>query len=204
MTQKTAWFMLHRIRLGMQGQTWERLSGEVEADETFIGGKLSYSKKARDNKRKGLPWDPNLNKTRVLGVVQRGGAARAWTVPNLKTKTMLPKLQDSIRPDATLYTDAAHSLYLIGKRFSIHRWINHALKYVEGDVHTNNIECFWSVLKRTIGGTYIHVNPRHLDRYLAEQVFRFNERENVDGERFVKATKGSDQKRLTYKELTAK
>lgn len=202
-TQKTAWFMLHRIRLGMQSKTWEQLSGEVEADETFIGGKLSYSKKARECSRHGEPWDPNLNKTRVLGAVQRGGEVRAWSVPDLKYKTMLPKLQKAIRPDAVLYTDAAYTLYKIGSRFSLHRYINHALKYVEGEVHTNHIENFWSVLKRTIGGTYIHVNPRHLDRYLAEQVFRFNERENVDGARFIKAAKGADQKRLTYKELIA-
>jgi transposase-like protein len=203
-TQKTAWFMLHRVRLAMQSKTWERLSGEVEADETFVGGKLSHSKEARRRSRKGIPWDPNFNKTRVLGAVQRGGEVRAWAVPNLKRDTMLPKLQESIRPDAVLYTDGSNVLYSIGKKFSLHKWINHALKYVEGEIHTNNIECFWSVLKRTIGGTYIHVNPRHLDRYLAEQVFRFNERENVDASRFERAAKGADQKRLTYRELIAK
>ncbi|HVR45601.1 MAG TPA: transposase [Candidatus Binatia bacterium] len=81
---------------------------------------------------------------------------------------------------------------------------HHLEEYVRGDVHTNNIEAFWAVLKRTIGGTYTHVHPRHLDRYLAEQVYRFNERENADGPRFAKVTKGADGKRLTYKALIAK
>lgn len=203
-TQKTAWFMLHRIRHTMQTATFEQLSGEVEADETFVGGKLKYSKRARRAARAGRPWDPSLNKTRVLGVVQRGGQARAWAVPDLKKQTMLPKLQEAVRHDATLYTDGSGVLYQIGKRFSRHDWVNHAIEYVHGNVHTNNIECFWSVLKRTIGGTYIHVNARHLDRYLAEQVYRFNERENADGPRFTKATKGADGKRLTWKALIQK
>ena len=203
-TQKTAWFMLHRIRLGFQSKTFESLTGTVEADETLVGGKVNISKAARRHMRAGGKWDRNFGKTRVLGLVQRGGEARAWSVPNLRAETMLPKLLDSIRPDATLMTDGSWSFWSIGKRFRAHEWINHAITYVRGNVHTNNIECFWSVLKRTIGGTYIHVNPRHLDRYLAEQVFRFNERENTDGSRFTTAVKGTEQKRLTYRELIAK
>lgn len=202
--QPTAWFILHRIRLAMSDEAPEQLAGVVEADETFVGGKLKFSKEARRRARRGEPWDPNFNKTRVLGAVQRGGKARAWVVPNLKKNTMLPRLQDAIKPDATLYTDGSGILYQIGKEFARHDWVNHALEYVNGRVHTNNIEGFWSVLRRTIGGTYIHINPRHLDRYLAEQVYRFNERENDDGPRFAKATKGADGKRLTYKALTAK
>jgi hypothetical protein len=96
------------------------------------------------------------------------------------------------------------SFTYIGKEFANHDWVNHSLEYVRGNVHTNNIECFWSVLRRTLGGTYIHVSPRHLQRYLGEQVFRFNERKNDDGPRFKEALKGADSKRLTYKNLTAK
>lgn len=202
--QPTAWFILHRIRTAMMPEMPEPLSGLVEADETFIGGKLQFSKRARRNKREGKPWDPDLNKTRVLGVVQRGGKARAWAIPDLKKATMLPKMQKAIRSDATLYTDGAGVMYLIGKQFASHDWVNHSLEYVRGTVHTNNIECFWSVLRRTLGGTYIHVNPRHLDRYLGEQVFRFNERENKDGPRFNEALKGADSKRLTYRDLIKK
>jgi transposase-like protein len=203
-TQKTAWFILHRVRTAMMPENPEPLSGTVEADETFVGGKLKFSKEARRRARRGEPWDPNFNKTTVLGAVQRGGKARAWVVPDLKKNTMLPKVRDAIKPDATLFTDGSGILYLIGKTFANHDWVNHSLEYVRGNVHTNNIEGFWSVLRRTLGGTYIHVNPRHLDRYLGEQIFRFNERENKDGPRFSEALKGVDSKRLTYKALTSK
>jgi transposase-like protein len=202
--QPTAWFILHRIRTMMGSENTEPLEGVVEADETFIGGKLKFSKRARRYIREGNPWDPNLNKTRVLGIVQRGGKARAWVIPNFKKQTMLPKLVEAIRPDATLYTDGSGVMYQMGKQFAQHDWVNHALEYVKGHVHTNNIEGFWSVLRRTLGGTYIHVNPRHLNRYIAEQVFRFDERENSDGPRFNEALRGADSKRLTYKALTAK
>jgi hypothetical protein len=202
--QRTAWFILHRIRTMMSPANPEPLGGVVEADETFVGGKLKFSKRARKRARDGEPWDPNFNKTRVLGAVQRGGKARAWVIPDLKKHTMLPRLQEAIRPDATLHTDGSGVLYQIGKQFASHDWVNHALEYVRGNVHTNNIECFWSVLRRTLGGTYIHVNPRHLQRYVGEQVFRFNERENDDGPRFKEALRGADCKRLTYKALTSK
>lgn len=203
--QSTAWHMLHRIRLAMSDdETPEPFGGEVEADETYIGGKLKFSKEARRRKRKGMKWDPDFNKTAVLGIVQRGGKARAWSVPDGSYKTLLPRFVDSIRPDATLYTDGAWSFWYIGKKFAKHEWTNHAIRYVEGNIHTQNIEGFWSVLRRTIGGTYIHIEPRHLDRYLAEQCFRFNERKNADGPRFKAALKGADNRRLTYKVLTAK
>ncbi|MHB8703263.1 MAG: IS1595 family transposase [Candidatus Tyrphobacter sp.] len=204
-TQKTAWFMLHRIREAMRAETHtdEPLGGEVEADETVIGGKVNLSKAARRHRRAGGKWDRNFGKTRVLGIVKRGGKARAWSIPSGSVPTLLPRFVDSIRPDATFYTDGAWAFWAIGKRFAKHEWINHALEYVRGNVHTQNIEGFWSVLKRTIGGTYIHINPRHLDRYLGEQVFRFNEREEKDGPRFAKATKAADGRRLTYKALVA-
>jgi len=203
-TQKTAWFMLHRIRTAMLSDASDPFTGTVEADETYVGGKWENKPKrvrqATDSKAK--VWN---SKAAVFGIVQQGGRVRAWAVGDIKHRTLLPKLRESIHQDATLYTDAARLYTHVNEFFLHHASVNHSLKeYVRGNVHTNNIECFWSVLKRTIGGTYIHVNPRHLDRYLAEQVFRFDERKNDDGPRFAQAAKGADGKRLTYKTLIAK
>lgn len=203
-TQRTAWFMLQRIRLAMADESFEKLGGPgqiVEADETYIGGKWkSKAKKVRHSR-----MYPRDHQTAVFGMVERKGRVRAWAVPEVSHKTLLPKLRASISEDATVYTDAHHLYRHINEYFLEHSSVNHSIEeYVRGNVHTNNIECFWSVLKRTIGGTYTHVNPRHLDRYLAEQVFRFDERENTDGPRFAKAAKGADGKRLTYKALIAK
>lgn len=205
-TQKTAWFMLHRIREAMNDEHFSFLTGTVEADETYIGGKWQNKplrvRRARKSQY-GNQFD--AGHVPVFGIVERKGRVRAWSVPNTTQKTLLPKLRDSIHPDATVYTDAATIYTHINEFFMHHSSVNHSIhEYVRGNVHTNNIECFWAVLKRTIGGTYTHVNPRHLDRYLAEQVFRFDERENDDGPRFAKAVKGADGKRLTYRNLTAK
>jgi len=202
-TQKTAWFMLHRIRLGMQDESYDPFTGTVEADETFIGGK--WENKSNRIRKAYSPKGIRAMKTPVFGIVERGGRVRAWKVPNVTAKTLLPKPRQSIDQDATLYTDSATLYTHVNEYFLTHGSVNHSIReYVRGNVHTNNIEAFWSVLKRTIGGTYTHVHPRHLDRYLAEQVFRFDERRNDDGPRFVKATKGADGKRLTYRTLTAK
>jgi len=203
-TQKTAWFMLHRIREAMQADASAPFSGTVEADETYVGGKWQ-NKPLRVRKALGRKGQGRDAKTAVFGMVEREGRVRAWTVPDTQHKTLLPKLRDSIDPDATLYTDAATLYAHVNEYFLTHSSVNHSLReYVRGNVHTNNIECFWSVLKRTLGGTYTHVNPRHLDRYLTEQIFRFDERENMDGPRFAKATKGSEGKRLTYRALISK
>lgn len=140
------------------------------------------------------------SKAPVFGAVERRGRVRAWAVPDLTHKSLLPKIIKSIGQDATLYTDESKLYTHINEYFLQHASVNHSLReYVRGNLHTNDIECFWAVLKPTIGGTHTHVNPRHLDRYLAEQIYRFNERENQDGPRFAKATKGADGKRLTYK-----
>lgn len=204
-TQRTAWFMLQRIRLAMESEAFDMLTGEVEVDEAYIGGKW-HSKSNRERRALRAAgttiWE---TKTPVFGMVERGGRVRAWKVPNTQKNTLLPKLRASIDQDATVYTDSASLYTHINEFFLHHSSVNHELReYVRGNVHTNNIEAFWSVLKRTIGGTYTHVNPRHLDRYLSEQVFRFDERKNADGPRFAKAVNGADGKRLTYKALTAK
>ena len=203
-TQRTAWFMLQRIRLAMADEAFNMFKGTVEADETFVGGKWE-NKPLRVRKSLGRAAKPGESKTMVFGMVERKGRVRAWTVPDAQGKTLIPKLRVSIDPDATLYTDSASLYKHINEYFLTHASVNHTLhEYVRGNVHTNNIEAFWSVLKRTIGGTYTHVSPRHLDRYLAEQVFRFDERRNDDGPRFAKATKGADGKRLTWKALIDK
>jgi transposase-like protein len=204
-TQKTAWFMLHRIREMMADEPTDKLSGTVEVDEAYIGGKWErMNQKRRRAIAKGR-HTPLSSKQAVLGMVERKGRVRAWAVPTTGHQTLLPLLRNSIHEDATVYTDAIALYTHINEFFLHHATVDHDLKeYVRGNVHTNNIECFWAVLKRTIGGTYIHVHPRHLDRYLAEQVYRFNERENEDGPRFAKATKMADGKRLTYKALIAK
>jgi len=204
-TQRTAWFMLQRIRMAMADDTYEKLAGVVEADEAYIGGKWDSMSNKRRKKLEAGGFNRFNSKQAVFGMVERKGRVRAYTVKNLSAKTLLPKLRDSIHADATVYTDSANLYTHINEFFLHHASVNHgANEYVRGSVHTNNIEAFWAVLKRTIGGTYTHVNPRHLDRYLAEQIYRFNERENQDGPRFAKATKGADGKRLTYKALTAK
>ncbi|HTV73627.1 MAG TPA: IS1595 family transposase [Candidatus Acidoferrales bacterium] len=203
-TQKTAWFMLHRIREALGDDSADPFTGTVEADETYMGGKWENKPKHKRAFRY-VPKAARDAKTPVFGIVQRGGRVRAWKVDNVTAKTLLPKLRASIDPDATLYTDSATMYTHINEYFMAHSSVNHSIEeYVRGNVHTNTIECFWAVLKRTIGGTYTHVSPKHLDRYLAEQVFRFDERENEDGWRFVKATKRADGKRLTYKKLIAK
>lgn len=204
-TQKTAWFMLHRIREMMADEPTDKLTGTVEADEAYIGGSWESMNRKRRRAVEKAAHTVLSSKAAVIGMVERKGRVRAFAVPDVQHKTILPKLRDSIHPDATLYTDESTLYTHVNEFFLKHAAVNHGLKeYVRGNVHTNNIECFWSVLKRTIGGTYTHVDARHLDRYLAEQVFRFNERENTDGPRFAKVAKGADGKRLTWKALTAK
>jgi transposase-like protein len=205
-TQKTAWFMLHRVRLGMQSETFQKLRGEVEADETYFGGKPRYRRPraAYMQKHGGRTEEPikSYEKTAVFGMRERGGKVRALVVPDNKMLTLFMRLRDNVERGATLYTDA-WSGYIGARHSWIHRVINHKLEYVRGEVHTNTIESFWSVLKRTIKGTYICPRPKHLPAYLDEQVFRFNSRETTDGPRFRMAAKGGDGKRLTYKELVS-
>jgi transposase-like protein len=204
-TQKTAWFMLQRIRLALSDNEPEKLSGTVEADEAYIGGDWKKMSNRRRKKLQDAGHTIFSSKQQVLGMIERKGRVRAYTVRDRTAKSLLPKLVDSIHPSATLYTDNANFYRHINEYFLRHATVNHAvLEYVRGDVHTNNIEAFWAVLKRTIGGTYTHVDPRHLDRYLAEQVYRFNERENLDGLRFVRAAKKAEGKRLKYRQLIAK
>lgn len=202
-TQKSAWHMNHRIRLAMKLGTIEKMDGDVEADESYIGGKAGNMHAWRRNKR-------NLktgggSKAAVVGVLQRSRPERisrvsANAVQNVRKPIIHAAIRNMVAPGSNLYTDAAVSY--LGLSEYTHAIIDHAREYVNGRVHTNGIENFWSLLKRGIKGTYISVEPFHLSRYVDEQVFRFNEREGTDADRFTAALCRVMGKRLTYKELT--
>jgi len=202
-TQKTAWFMLHRIRLAMRSTDTQPFSGDVEADETFIGARARHLRRTHHKAASGRKSGPMGNKTPILGIMERGGRIRGWVVPDTKKRTLLPKVQESVAHGSRMFTDSAKH-YVELKELYVHEIVNHAYEYVRGEAHTNTLEAFWSVLKRTIGGTYIAPRPKHLERYLDEQIFRFNARQESDGRRFAKAVKATDGKRLTYKALTGK
>jgi transposase-like protein len=200
-SQKTAWFILHRVRTAMQSGTLEKLSGEVEADETFIGGKVSNmhkSKKVRLQKtsQKG-------NKTIVLGLLQRDGHVRAAVAPSRHKRPVQSNITANVEPGSTLYTDEHVSYDNLPDGF-VREFVNHLDSYVQGRVHTNGLENFWSLLKRTLKGTYVSVDPVHLQAYVDEQAFRFNNREFRDADRFVSVLSQIAGKRLTFKELITK
>ena len=197
-TQKTAWFMDHRIRLALTMGSVEKLSGEVEADETFIGGKARNMHAAKRARR--ITGTGGKDKTAVLGVLERGGKVRATVVPSRKKGALQPEVRKHVEAGSALYTDALKSYE--GLNEFEHGVIDHAEKYVDGKIHTNGRENFWSLLKRSINGTYVSVEPFHLFRYLDEQVCRFNSRKLGDGERFSIAVAGILGKRVTFKQLT--
>jgi transposase-like protein len=200
-TQKSAWFMLHRIRLAMQTESFVRLSGEIEVDETYIGGK-ARNMHASDRKRKGaVRGRSTTDKVPVLGMVERGGRVKAEVVPNVRAKTLRPRVIDAVEVGSALYTDAYRSYTGLDIAYD-HQTIDHAERYVDGKVHTNSIESFWSLLKRSLSGTYISVEPFHLFRYLDERVFTFNERESTDSGRFDTLVGAITGRRLTFAEVT--
>jgi transposase-like protein len=201
-TQKSAWFMLHRIRRVMKTGSFIKLSGEVEADETFIGGKarnMHTNVKARR-----ITGTGTKDKTAVMGLLERGGEVRVGVVPSRRKSVLQAAVRQHVEVGAALYTDALLSYDGLAGDYA-HAVVDHAIEYVSGRVHTNGLENFWSLLKRGINGTYVSVEPFHLDRYLDEQTFRYNNRKNMsDGDRFVKAVGGIGGKRLTLAELTGK
>jgi transposase-like protein len=198
-TQKSAWHMLHRIRLAMHNETPKRLSGTVEADETYVGGhakNMHASKRKEKIKGRGI-----VGKAIVQGVLERGGRVIAGVVPNTKRKTVQPNVREIVRPGATVYTDNFQSYVGLEDEY-LHEAVDHSRGvYVRDNCHTNSMENFWSLLKRGIGGTYISVMPWHLFRYVDEQVFRFNERKGTDQSRFDAAMRKIMGKRLQYSEL---
>lgn len=197
-TQKSAWFMLHRIRLALQEGSLEKLKGTVESDETFVGGKSkNMHKSVRDRKIKGRGA---VGKAIVHGVLERGGKVVAGVVKDQKRGTLQKTIRDKVQPGSTVYSDSLPSYVGLEDAF-IHEMVDHAKEYVRGDCHTNTMENFWSLLKRCINGTYISVMPWHLFRCVDEQVFRFNERKGTDATRFAEVMRRTVGKRITYREL---
>jgi len=166
-TQKSAWFMLHRIRTAMAAGGVEKFGGIVEADETYVGG-----------------------------------ASHKIAVKDANAKNLQGHIRATVKSGAALMTDSAWAYRGLRADY-VHRYVNHAVEYVNGHIHTNGIENFWSLLKRAVRGTYVSVDPIHLNRYVAEQTFRFNERKDDDFGRFCAVLSSVNGKRLTYKELTS-
>lgn len=201
-TQKTAWFMDHRIRLAMQtGSFMKQMSGHVEVDETFIGGKARNMHRSVRARR--IHGTGGSGKVAVMGLLERHGEVRTMVVPNVKRKSLHREVTKHVEQGSTVYSDALRSYNQLEEEY-VHNVINHAEKYVDGQIHTNGIENFWSLLKRSINGTYVSVEPFHLFRYLDEQTFRFNSRHANDGERFQRVMEKVSGKRLTYEELIGK
>jgi transposase-like protein len=200
-TQKTAWFMAHRLRRAMQSGGG-LLSGEVEVDETFIGGKSrNMHKKKRAEKIHGTG---GADKEIVFGMVERGGKVRASHVSTRQKKELQAEIRNNIEAGSAIFSDELLSYTGLDADYQ-HEVINHAVEYVNGNVHTNTMENFWSLLKRGLHGTYVSVEPFHLFRYIDEQAFRYNNRKDMDdADRFTLALSQVTGKRLTYAGLTGK
>ena len=201
-TQKSAWFMLHRIRLAMATGTFEKLSGIAEVDETFVGGKATnMHAKQRTEKITGTG---GTDKTIVVGVLERGGEVRAEVVPDRKAGTLMDFINENVEPNSTVYTDSHQGYAPVRWNFE-HGMTDHSLgEYVNGAIHTNGIENFWSLLKRSIAGTYLSIAPKHLIAYVDERAFAFNNRKTSDFDRFSTVLTQVAGRRLTYAELTGK
>ncbi len=208
-TQKSAWFMLHRIRLAMQDENFgSKLGGEVEADETFIGGKARNMHKDVHARRITGGGQSFRDKTIVMGILERGGSVRTQVIPDRQKETLQPIVRENVEAGTELFTDEMGGYKGLHGEF-IHQVIDHAVQYVDGRIHTNGMENFWSLLKRGLHGTYVSVEPFHLFRYLDEQVFRYNNRATktrkvTDADRFNMAIRKIVGKRLTFAELTGK
>ena len=208
-TQKTAWFMLHRIRKAMSKGSFVKLGGprsEVEADETFIGGK-ARNMHLSEKKRRITSTGPR-GKQPVWAALERGGQVHCEVIPTTRKPEIQPMVHKHVAAESALYTDAQLSYRGMESEYA-HGVIDHAVAYVNGRVHTNGLENFWSLLKRSLGGTYVSVEPFHLFRYLDEQSFRYNNRATEknpinDGQRFRMVMSNIAGKRLTYDELTGK
>src|SRR5436190_7902922 len=199
-TQKSAWFLLHRIRLAMQDGSIEKFSGRVEADETYIGAKARNLHKNKKTGKRGM-----VGKTAVLGLLEREAGdkpsrVRCKVMNRVRTHDIDPAVRANVEKGSEIITDKFSSYYRLPDEY-IHSVIDHAVSYAEGHVHVNCLENFWALLKRSIRGTYVNVEPFHLFRYLDEQAFRFNERKDNDKGRFLKAIASFAGKRLMYSKL---
>jgi hypothetical protein len=207
-TQKATWHMLHRIRLAMQAAGGGKLDGSVEVDETFIGGKARNMHADRKAKTIAGRRGGSSGKAAVMGLLQRHpgkgkSRVRLEVVSNTRRHQLQSRVEKHVEDGSKVFTDALPSYNHLGIYFE-HGVIDHAERYVDGEVHTNGMENFWSLLKRTIKGTYVSVEPFHLFRYLDEQARRFNERDLTDGERFRATLQAVTGKRLTWNEVTGK
>jgi len=209
-TQKSAWFMLQRIRLAVQSNSFVKMGGsgsEIEVDETFIGGAARFMNPER---RKRMITERGVkDKTAVVGVLERGGEVRAAVVPNRRKHFLQGHIRENVKPNTEVYTDALMSYQGLNNYGYMHQVIDHATKYVDGKIHTNGLENFWSLLKRGLKGTYVSVEPFHLFRYLDEQSFRYNNRATPekpmnDADRFELAMSGIVGRRVTFAEVTGK
>jgi transposase-like protein len=206
-SQKSAWHMAHRIRFALhQGSFDSMLSGEVEADETFIGGKARNMHVSKRERR--ITGTGGKDKTAVMGLLERGGKVRTQVISSRKKKELQGEVKKHVEAGAALYTDALMSYQGLSSDYA-HQVVDHAVEYVNGRVHTNGLENFWSLLKRGINGTYVSVEPFHLFRYLDEQSYRYNNRATKDNplndsDRFILACSQIVGKRLTWDSLTGK
>lgn len=208
-TQKSAWFMLHRIRLAMGAPSFEKFDGDVEVDETYIGGLAKFMHKGKGSKHarvingnRGM-----VGKSAVVGILKRGSKSKSSKVrlavaQRVRMKELQAHVEQHVEPGAKVYTDAFRSYRKLNEKYD-HQVIDHLVEYVRGRVHTNGLENFWSLLKRTIKGTYVSVDPFHLLAYLNEQAWRYNERSVKDGDRFMQVARSIIGKRLDWKTLTA-
>ena len=220
-TQKTAWFMLHRLRLAMQTQSFGKIGGEgseVEVDETYVGARAQNMHKSRKDRIRQAQAQVRsaetiasryYAKTPVQGFLDREQRkVRATVVANVKRETLQDRILNQIERGSRVYTDQALAYTKLQDKY-VHEFVNHLESYVRGRVHTNGMENFWSLLKRGLKGTYVAVEPYHLQRYVDEQAFRYNNRATednplTDADRFHLAMTQIVGKRLTYSELTGK
>jgi len=208
-SQKAAWFMLHRLRRALQKGSLMKMGGsgsEVEVDETFIGGKARNMH--LDKRQRRITGTGGKDKTAVMGILERNGEVRTVVIPSRRKKVLQEEVKKHVAVGTALYTDALLSYDGLASDYA-HEVIDHAEAYVDGRVHTNSLENFWSLLKRGISGTYVSVEPFHLFRYLDEQSFRYNNRSTedrpmTDADRFNLALSQIAGKRLTFAELTGK
>lgn len=205
-TQKTAWFMLHRLREAMKTRTARKFKGTVEGDETFVGGRAKnmHAKK----RERVITGRGAVGKAIVQGLLKRGEGRRVsefrgMVVGNTEEWTLCPNIYRNVANYAKVYTDAAPAYGSLAIRY-VHQFIDHATRYVDGLVHVNGVENFWSLLKRMLHGTYVAVASFHLQRYVDEEAFRFNERDTNDAGRFAELLLRVVGRRLTYRVLTAK